>query len=64
VAELGARYDAFLEETQRPEAEAIERFLDPARRTAALDEARGYGDRIFDLVRLVCPPERMRYFVV
>jgi hypothetical protein len=64
VTELGERYDAFLEETHRPEEEAIERFLDPARRTAALDEARGYGDRAFELVRLVCPPERLRYFVV
>ena len=64
VKQLEERYQSFLEVTQRPEGDAVAQFLDPVERTRALDEARGYGDLIFDLVRLVCPPERMRYFVV
>ncbi|HMJ34105.1 MAG TPA: nucleotidyltransferase domain-containing protein [Baekduia sp.] len=64
VRQLEERYVAFLDVTQRPEAEAVDQFLDPDERKRALDEARGYGDLIFELVTLVCPPERMRYFVV
>jgi hypothetical protein len=64
VKQLEERYQAFLEVTQRPEADAVDQFLDPDKRKRALDDARGYGDLIFDLVTLVCPPDRMRYFVV
>jgi hypothetical protein len=64
VTELEGRYMSFLEATQRPESEAIEQFVDPEKRKSALEEARHYGDLIFDLVTIVCPRDRLRYFVV
>ena len=64
IEQLEERYAIFLNATQLPETAAVEQFLDPAQRKIALDEARGYGDLIYELVRLVCPPERLRYFVV
>jgi len=63
VQDLSQRYETFLEVVQRPEQEAIEQFSDAEYRKRALEEAKAYGDQIFQLVRLVVLPDRFRFFV-
>lgn len=60
VNDLTERYEHFLEVVQRPEHEAVELFRDSTYRKRALEDAKSFGDRIFELVQLVVPPERLR----
>ncbi len=64
IDDLARHYESFLAATQRPEAELLTEFRDPARRKEALDAANRYGDLIFELLRRVAPDRRMRYLVI
>lgn len=65
VTELEDRYERFLLAVQRPEAEVLAEFEDPARRTTALVDAGDFGDRIYELVKATAADDkRLRYLVV
>ncbi len=64
LAELERRYEAFLLLAQRQEADLLEAFSDDEQRRTHLKDASSYGDRIFDLIRELVPPERMRHLIV
>jgi predicted nucleotidyltransferase len=64
VAALDERYDTFLEAVQRPEAEVLAEFEDGDRRTRALDEAREFGDLIYELIKATADDRRLRYLLI
>jgi predicted nucleotidyltransferase len=64
VDELSAIYSEFLESTQRDEQAVVDDFRDAAYRQEAVARAAAYGDRTFQLLQVVTPPDRFRYLVV
>jgi hypothetical protein len=64
IDELGNEYERFLEVTQRPNDELLERFTKPSERKDALVRAEAYGDLIYRLLMQVVPRDRVRSLVV
>ena len=62
--ELATRYEAFLALTQQDRAVLDGHFGDDALRKAALADAAGYGNAIYDLLQEITPAERMRYLLI
>lgn len=61
---LDARYDEFLQCTQRPDDVVLAEFADDAKRRELLVHAASYGDLIYELLQAVVEPERFRFLVV
>lgn len=57
-------YDTFLDQVQRPRSEVLEDFHDEKVRHAHLAEAGDFGEKIFELLTLLVPPERLRHLVI
>jgi len=64
IAKLLATYEGFLDQVQRPRAELLEDFRDDATRRTRLAEAGAFGKKIFELLSLLVPDERLRHLVV
>jgi len=64
VDELDAIYSGFLGSVQRSEEELLADFNDSAYRATALQNAKRYGDLIYELLQHVTTPERMRFLVI
>ena len=64
VDELERLYGEFLGSVQRVDEDVLTDFSDDAYRREALARAKSYGEQIFELLRVVTPPERLRFLVV
>jgi predicted nucleotidyltransferase len=64
IEKLLATYEGFLDQVQRPRAELLEDFRDDAIRRTRLAEAGAFGEKIFELLSLLVPDERLRHLVV
>ncbi len=64
IGELDAIYGAFLQSVQRTEEDLLANFSDSNYRDEALQNAKRYGDLIYELLQQVTTPERMRFLVI
>ncbi len=64
VIELATLYGEFLDSVRREEKQLLEAFANEGYRREAFDRARLYGQRLYELLVVVTPPERLRYLVV
>lgn len=64
IETLLSTYDAFLDQVQRPRPKVLEDFHDEEVRRNRLAEAGDFGEKIFGLLTLLVPPERLRHLVV
>lgn len=64
IESLLATYDSFLDQTQRTRSELLQDFRDEAIRGERLSEASLFGERIFELLQLLVPTDRLRHLVV
>lgn len=64
IETLLSTYDAFLDQVQRRRPEVLEDFHDEEVRRARLAEAGNFGEKIFELLTLLVPSERLRHLIV
>jgi predicted nucleotidyltransferase len=64
IENLLATYDTFLDQVQRPRPEVLKDFHDGEVRRAHLAEAGDFGEKIFELLTMLVPRERLRHLVV
>lgn len=64
IETLLGTYETFLEHVQRPRPELLDDFRDEELRRAQLAEAGEFGERIFELLSILVPRERLRHLIV
>lgn len=64
IESLLTTYEGFLDQVQRPRLELLNDFRDDALRYERLQEAGNFGEKIFRLLQLLVPTDRLRHLVV